>query len=243
MYLAIDTSTLTLAIALIDRPGASQRVVAAEHWGPPEKQSTLLPRAIQQLLGKHGVALSALRGIAVGLGPGSFTGLRIGLATAKSLAYVLEIPLVGTSSLAACAMEGHLGAIVYALAVARKRELYVGSYRRSDQGVQSLEPEEVLTVEGVAKKLVEQPESIALGPALPDYEAELKTYGIAEQRLVRTGDIPKAERLTQLARFPAEFDRNAVFALEPKYVRPSEAERNPKFPPLPGPLPVATLRE
>src|SRR5438874_383636 len=125
MFLALDTSTLTLSVALCERlPSASSaegtlRVIAHDVQGPPKKQSELLPDAIDQLLRAHGVKLADLEGIAVGLGPGSFTGLRIGLASAKALAYGAGIKLAGTSSLRAAALEGPEGHTLFVSAVAR----------------------------------------------------------------------------------------------------------------------------
>ena len=97
MFLALDTSTLTLALALLHR-GPPVRVIEQVLHGPPRKQSEMLPGVIAELLERHGVELQALEAIVVGLGPGSFTGLRIGLATAKALAYAARIPVAGASS-------------------------------------------------------------------------------------------------------------------------------------------------
>src|SRR5215217_5082150 len=110
MLLALDTSTLTLSLALVERmddEGGGGGVRALEHHvvGPPAKQSEVLPGVIGELLARHGVKLAELEGLVVGLGPGSFTGLRIGLSAAKALAYAAGLKLVGASSLAALALE------------------------------------------------------------------------------------------------------------------------------------------
>src|SRR5262249_6970325 len=103
MIVALDSSTLTLSLAL-GRAG-EPAPVASERHGPPAKVSDLLPGALLGLLARAGLTLDDVRGFVVGLGPGSFTGLRIGLATVKGLAYARRLPVSGASSLAALALE------------------------------------------------------------------------------------------------------------------------------------------
>src|SRR4051812_42816112 len=117
-------------MALLER-SPSFRVVEHVLIGPPRKQSEMLPAGIGELLARHSVKLDSLEGIVVGLGPGSFTGLRIGLASVKALAYAARLPLAGASSLAAVALEGPEEVTLLTLAVVRAQELYIGRYRRS----------------------------------------------------------------------------------------------------------------
>ncbi|WP_410478009.1 tRNA (adenosine(37)-N6)-threonylcarbamoyltransferase complex dimerization subunit type 1 TsaB [Myxococcus sp. MxC21-1] len=114
MFLSLDTSTLTLSLALVERaPDGALRTLEHVVVGPPRKQSELLPGIVGELLERHGATLPALEGLVVGLGPGSFTGLRIGLATVKSLAYATKLKVAGASSLAAVALEGPEGVPLY----------------------------------------------------------------------------------------------------------------------------------
>ncbi|MFH1092297.1 MAG: tRNA (adenosine(37)-N6)-threonylcarbamoyltransferase complex dimerization subunit type 1 TsaB [Pseudomonadota bacterium] len=95
--LALDTSTLVGDVALVNQ----DRVVAESKLKPGETHSkTLLPE-IKKMLDRAGLEVRDLEFIAVGLGPGSFTGLRIGLAAAKGLAWAAGIPLVGVPTLEA----------------------------------------------------------------------------------------------------------------------------------------------
>jgi len=141
VLLSIDTSTLTLSLGLVAR-SASGAVQVIEQFteGPPRKQSEMLPGAIRDLISRHRITLSDLEGIAIGLGPGSFTGLRIGLATAKGISYAARLPLVGVSSLAAVAYEGPEGSLLIPTAPARQGELYIGEYRRRGQSVPNEPP-------------------------------------------------------------------------------------------------------
>src|SRR5687768_871692 len=121
------------------------RIVASATEGPPRKISEMLPAVIEELLRTQGVALASLESIAVGLGPGSFTGLRIGLATAKGLAYAAQVPLTGISSLAAIAFEGPEGRLLLPCASAGKGQLFVGRYRRAGGTVSADGAEEAMT--------------------------------------------------------------------------------------------------
>lgn len=242
MFLAFDTSTLTLSLALLER-GAPNRVVEHLLIGPPHKQSELLPAVIGELLERHGVKLASLEGIVVGLGPGSFTGLRIGLATAKALGYAARIPIAGASSLAAVALQGPEHTPLIPLAVARAQELYLGRYRREGLTLTSQAVEDAMTPEGVAELAKANPDALLLGPALPEYRAQLEALGVPKQRLLETGGIPTALALGELTTLPDHYDPQALFALEPHYVRASGAERNPKFPPTPGWAPTARLKQ
>ena len=96
MIVAFDTSTEWCSVAVYD-PTAGVRAEQTWHAGRMQTQE-LLP-AVDALLGRQKVRRADLRGVAVAIGPGSFTGLRVGLATAKGLAYALDIPLWGVPTL------------------------------------------------------------------------------------------------------------------------------------------------
>ena len=112
--LALDTSTPVTTCALCE----DERVLWEKGIGPPLKAGDVLPAALGDLEG--------VDAIAVGLGPGSFTGLRVGLAAAKAIAYARRLPLAGASSLQAIAL-GHPGR-VWAATEARKNELFVQQF-------------------------------------------------------------------------------------------------------------------
>ena len=243
MFLALDTSTLTLSMALLER--APWRAVEAVALGPPRKQSELLPAEAHALLSRHGLRFTDLEGIAVGLGPGSFTGLRIGLATAKGLAYAAGVPLAGASSLQALAVDAAaagLGPLCLPCAVARQGELYVAAYRVDGDAAEPLEPEQALALPE-ADALLLRREGAVVGPAVREYRERLLALGLPASRLFDEPSFPSARSVCALARWEGGADPQRLFALEPHYVRASEAERNPKFPPLPGPAPSARLKD
>ncbi|HZH03289.1 MAG TPA: tRNA (adenosine(37)-N6)-threonylcarbamoyltransferase complex dimerization subunit type 1 TsaB [Myxococcaceae bacterium] len=241
MFLALDTSTLTLSMALAAHP--SGPVLEEVAKGPPARQSELLPAEIGALLERHRLRVADLDGIAVGLGPGSFTGLRIGVATVKGLAYGAGLRVAGVSSLEAVALDGPQGRPLLACAAARKDELYAGLFIREGTGVRRLEPDTAWEVAALGPWLRAHPDAVALGPGLAPYREALLRDGLPEDRLNATVPFPRAAALLSLARFAERGDRRALFALEPHYVRSSSAERNPKFPPAPGPEPTSRLRD
>ena len=116
--LALDTSTPVTTCALLE----DEQVVWEKSIEPPLKAGEVLPEALGDLEG--------VQGIAVGVGPGSFTGLRVGLAAAKALAYARKLPIAGASSLQALALDA-LGP-VYAATEARKGELFVQPFEKGE---------------------------------------------------------------------------------------------------------------
>ncbi|HYD41771.1 MAG TPA: tRNA (adenosine(37)-N6)-threonylcarbamoyltransferase complex dimerization subunit type 1 TsaB, partial [Anaeromyxobacter sp.] len=195
-----------------------------------------LPGALGDLLAAEGLGLPDVEGYAVGLGPGSFTGLRIGLATWKGLAYANRRPIAGVSSLAAMALaaapDAPAGALLVPLLDAKKGEVYAGFYRAEGGTVRAEEPDAALSPAALADRLAAA-EALAFGEGYAALEAVLAGK---VQRLRTPIDAPAATAVAALAAAKlrgAAYDAQALFALEPHYVRKSEAEV--KFPQGLGP--------
>ncbi|HEX9023100.1 MAG TPA: tRNA (adenosine(37)-N6)-threonylcarbamoyltransferase complex dimerization subunit type 1 TsaB [Geobacteraceae bacterium] len=123
--LTIDTSTSTSSVALT----IGERVISEYLLNLEKTLASRLLRAVDAVLRETGLAASDLDGIGVALGPGSFTGLRIGAATAKGLALAAGKPLVGFSSLAMLAMNLPWCAFpVCPMFDAKKKEVYTALY-------------------------------------------------------------------------------------------------------------------
>jgi tRNA threonylcarbamoyladenosine biosynthesis protein TsaB len=132
-FLAVDTATEACSVA-IDVDGVVQ-----ERFEPMQREHTqrLLPM-IQALLADAGTSLARVDGIACGIGPGSFAGLRIGLGVVKGLALARDVPVVGVSSLAMLAQRAMRESRVQQVAAiidARMNEVYFGAYRRGAEGL------------------------------------------------------------------------------------------------------------
>jgi tRNA threonylcarbamoyladenosine biosynthesis protein TsaB len=231
---ALDTATLTLSCAILEvREGVELLASRTDRpTGPGTSHSVRLPGALVEILAPLGRTVRDVEGWAVGIGPGSFTGLRIGLASFKGLAYANRRPIAGVSSLAAMAAEAAAaapaGALLVPLLDARKGEVYAGFYRRSAGGVEAVRPEEALPPAALPARLA------GLGPAVAFGEGFAAHRGLLEAEVAELAGgpaTPGAEALGRLAASRlrgAAYDEPALFALEPHYVRPSEAEV--KFP-------------
>ena len=145
--LAIETATEACSVALIH----GDTVIARSEIAPRRHTDLVLPMA-DELLAEAGIGRHALDAIAVGVGPGAFTGVRLAVSAAQGLALALDLPLVPVSSLAALAMQApDNGAAILAAIAARMGEIYAGSFRRTADGwVEPLDAEWV----GPADRLV-----------------------------------------------------------------------------------------
>lgn len=204
--LALDASSPVLSVALVDGDG---RVLSESLHDA--KAGDLLP----QVLGP----LDGVGGIAVGLGPGSFTGLRVGLAAAKALAYARRWPIAGASSLLALARAGPEGALVCATLEARRGELYASLHR----GRETVWPEAVYRAPALAEKLRALGEAVVLvGPGAVANRAALD--GLTVDEALRAPPAREIARLCLPALREARYDQPALFALAPNYLQPSMAE-------------------
>lgn len=125
LLLALDTSTRQASVALCDE----ERLYGEHTWQAGNNHSVEMLEHVQRLLAEGGMALSALDGLAVATGPGSFNGVRVAVATAKTLAFALGKPLVGVSTLEISAAQHQLWpGLVCSLLEAGRAELYAGCY-------------------------------------------------------------------------------------------------------------------
>jgi tRNA threonylcarbamoyladenosine biosynthesis protein TsaB len=155
LILGIDTATTSVSVALSN--GRSSRdggIIGVQTLSVgPRHAETLLP-ALEFLCRQCSVALADITHIVVDRGPGLFTGLRVGVATARTLAYALDVPLFAATSLEAIALDGgRPGELVASVLDARRRELYAALYR-IDSGarlIQVVEPMVGVPFDVVAK--------------------------------------------------------------------------------------------
>jgi tRNA threonylcarbamoyl adenosine modification protein YeaZ len=129
VLLAFDTATASVTACVYD---ADADVVLAERNGVgPMKHGELLAPAITEVMAEAGIVRQDLTAIIVGVGPGPYTGLRVGVVTARTLGFVLEIPVYGVCSLDAIALAAVEAGVTEAFVVttdARRKELFWASY-------------------------------------------------------------------------------------------------------------------
>lgn len=222
ILLALDASSSACSVALsIQRGDAEPRLVSRFAMTPREHTRRLLPM-VDEVLAEAGVSPGELDAVAYGRGPGSFTGLRIAAGAAQGLAYGLECPLLGVSTLEALALAAHRrhGVEYVATALdARMGEIYAGAWRCRNGNVEALLEESVIL-----------PQRLQLPSAGPD-----GWYGIGSgwtlwesmpaevQAAVSQRDSdtePAAEEMVLLAtRQYAAGERTAPHEAQPIYLR------------------------
>ncbi|MDH7570822.1 MAG: tRNA (adenosine(37)-N6)-threonylcarbamoyltransferase complex dimerization subunit type 1 TsaB [Armatimonadota bacterium] len=224
--LALDTSTEVAGIALLegDRVRFSLRL-----FHRMDLAARLFP-ALQWLMRDAGLSLADVHALAAGLGPGSFTGVRLGVTTAKILAQTAGLPVVGISS--THTMAAGLGCLTDALVCpcldARKQEVYATLYRVRECSLEELFPPQALPPTLLAARLHALGETVWLcGTGALRYQAQLSSQLGERFHYVPGHDFPDPAVLAHLAR--ARLSRGEhvdPVLLKPVYARVSEAERS-----------------
>ena len=241
--LAFDTANEVIAIGLGALHGESRTVevvACAEASAHRASNTQLLPR-IDALLAEQGVARGELACIVVGRGPGSFTGVRIAMATAKGVASALGVGLVGVSSLDAVAWNAQAAGVRGPLAVvadAMRKEVYPVRYQLTGEGVCRLGADRVVKAEAAAAELAacatETPRLAVTGDALAKYADLFAPAGepLPSELWAPTGrGLLQALQAAWRAGEADPFDaarHNPAFAL-PVYTRLSDAEENERI--------------
>lgn len=212
--LALDTSSAASA-AVVAEDG---RTLATRSSGEPRRHAELLTPLIEQVLAEAGVDRTELTGIVVGTGPAPFTGLRVGLVTARTLGMALGIPVHGVSSLDALALAaiGDGSRDVLVATDARRKEVYWARYRAVVDGVELVDGPDVESPAALAERL--DGDVLVVGPGTTLYpeqlpagapSAELDPADLARVALARlaeavaaTADLPLPEGAVQLPTEP-----------------------------------------
>jgi tRNA threonylcarbamoyladenosine biosynthesis protein TsaB len=218
--LFVDTCGAMAGVAL----GADGRIIAEANLALDRRLSTRLLVVIDGLLAESGMSVAGLDGIGVACGPGSFTGVRIGMATVKGLALAAALPVVGVSSLALLAANVPFARHqVCALMDARKKEVYAGLFRCDPLPVPVF-PECVIPPDALLDTIREP--TIFVGDGAVVYRdsiekrcGELASFAPASCFFPRAGSgiVLCREMFARGAGVPPE-------RLDPVYIRPSEAE-------------------
>jgi tRNA threonylcarbamoyladenosine biosynthesis protein TsaB len=212
--LAVETSTLSGGAALLD----DARVVGESTLDVRLTHSERLMTAIDRLLGDAGWTARDLEGLAVTVGPGSFTGLRVGLSTIKGLALALSIPVAAVPTLDAMAAMLPFAALpVCPVLDARKREVYASLYRWDGLGMRRQWDYLAVAPDELARRLDEP--VIVIGDGADAIHSPF-THRVTPPR---RGPSPAVVGALGLARL-AIHDTVAAADLVPIYLRPSEAE-------------------
>ena len=223
IVVGIETSTPQTSVAI----GGDRGIVAQMSVAGRARQEAAAP-ALEQLLRWSGTELTSVGGVAVGLGPGLFTGLRVGVETAKTLAQVLRVPIVGLSSLDALAFAvRHTPRRICAVIDGRRGEVFWSRYEAVPGGVLRESEPAVAKPDHLIAELQALPGDVLMvgdGAILYRHEIERELGGRVEFASA-THAHPQAAQLVELAapRFLRE-EHDRLFDVVPVYLRRSDAE-------------------
>jgi tRNA threonylcarbamoyladenosine biosynthesis protein TsaB len=219
--LGIETSTSSGSVAVVE----DEKVLGQFFLNITPAHSEKLLTMVDCLLKEVGVEKNEIEGIAVSTGPGSFTGLRVGISTAKGLAFTLGIPVVSVSSLEVLARNVLFNALnICAMIDARKKEVYAAFFKYSDSDLKRISDDLLISPENICEKISEKTIFIGNGALLyKDYFVSL----FGDLALFCPFDInfPKASNCAVMAvsKLKNGFEDD-LSALAPRYLRKAEAE-------------------
>ncbi|MCM1054078.1 MAG: tRNA (adenosine(37)-N6)-threonylcarbamoyltransferase complex dimerization subunit type 1 TsaB [Bacteroides sp.] len=223
LILGLDASAVAGSCALCDIGEEKSAVIAESFVNTKQTHSQTLLPMIEAMMKNAGIDLNRIERIAVTDGPGSFTGIRIGVAAVKGLAYALDIPCVGVSTLhaLACNLVGFEG-IVCAVMDARCNQFYNALFSVGKGAPERITPDRAISADELTRELAQYKGKriILVGDGaelafklLKDVEAELAPLAVRFQ---------KAENVCLAS---AEYDIVSAGELTPVYLRLPQAER------------------
>lgn len=211
--LHIDTSNQPLSVAITE----GNEVLAEFNSGMRINHSITMMSQVESLLEYTKLEMKDIEGIVVAKGPGSYTGLRIGVTAAKTLAYTLNIPLYAVSSLAAIAATVRMHEFLLIPVIdARRNHVYAGIYRYKGVKLELVEDDTYISIDELNQKLKEQ--------HLPYLFIGMDAEKLAEQ--LKGPSYYCIPRSAEMRRLINESYLVNAHTFEPTYLRISEAERN-----------------
>lgn len=218
VVLGIDTATWTAAAGVV-RDG---EVLAEGVYREERSHTRSLTQLVERVLADAGLAITDVEGLAVSIGPGSFTGLRVGLALAKGIAFAGGVPIAAVPTLEALAWAAGAapGETVCAALDARKQEVYAALFTMTAEGPRRETPDEALRPAALAARLPQG--CILVGDAGDVYGVVLGAHTILRPFATYhpRGGVVARLGWQRLRAGAAE----TIGPLEPVYVRPPDAE-------------------
>jgi tRNA threonylcarbamoyladenosine biosynthesis protein TsaB len=226
--LAMDTTTLVMGVAVLDLD--EWRLLGEITTNMHKNHSVRLMPTIDGLLRDLDLAMDDIGMIAVTSGPGSYTGIRIGVTTAKTISWARQIPLYSESSLTVLAMNGlWFDGVVVPMIDARRRRVYTGVFERQEDGMGELIPQQVMPVDDLLERLGKLGRSaLFLGDDVARFAEEIRAK-LGD--LARFGSpaehVPRAGQLALLcARKWQNGEKPEGSDFSPNYLQLTEAEIN-----------------
>lgn len=219
MLLSLDSSAVTASVALTD----GDRVIKSEFVNSGLTHSETLLPMVKRVMGDN--EFSSLDAVAITAGPGSFTGVRIGVATVKGIAFAGNIPCYGVSTLEAIAYNFvDENCIVCAVMDARRMQFYNAIFKVENGTVSRLTPDRTISIDDLREELKQYDSVIIAGDG-----AALCSQNIALDNCKIAADDKIYQNALSVAKCVKNKKAIAPSALMPVYLRQSQAERELKL--------------
>ena len=221
--LAIETATSSCSVALNHSGQVFER-----HEVGNNVHSKVLLEMVQSVLAQANIDIQILDAVAVGQGPGSFTGLRIGVGVAQGIAYGADVPMIGISSLDALANQANISGNVIAGIDARMGEIYWAQYSKAEQGVSRVSDLAVSAPEDIVS--INSDETLNLvGNAWEEYKGRFNEDMMAISKIDEAQIYPMASSILELAQQDYQQGK-LITAIDfaPEYVRNDVAKKSTK---------------
>ncbi|MGE0763944.1 MAG: tRNA (adenosine(37)-N6)-threonylcarbamoyltransferase complex dimerization subunit type 1 TsaB [Bdellovibrionales bacterium] len=225
LLLALDTSSPQGSLALAELTEQRIRLLGEQHWQREKSHSELVTVTLQNLLRDTQKELHQLDGVLVGVGPGSFTGIRVGVSLARALGFSLQRPVWSTNSLHLWAQSQSQSRIPVLVVMKAFRDIVYAAAYQLDQGLaREIWSPEALQVADLPKRLTTTGPLVVVGdgwvPFLDQWPAELKARVQLSENC-----FPEARNLfTIFVQGDRKLQPQSWKNVKPLYIRGSEAE-------------------
>lgn len=223
--LVLDSSGLVASVSLME----NDRLIAEYTTGHKLTHSQTLLPMLDEIVERTSFELETIDAIAIAMGPGSFTGLRIGAATAKGLGLALDKPIVPVPTVDGLAYQMFaFGNIICPMMDARRKQVYTGFYRFKGEEFYVIKEQCAQSVEDTLKQLKDFGEPVVfLGDGVPVYEEEIKEQ-LGENALIAPVHASRQRAAAVGALAKIYYQKGMIQSADefaPEYLRKSQAER------------------
>ena len=221
--LGIDTSTMAANVAVLE----DDKLICEYTINTKKTHSQKLMPMIENMLKLSDLDIKEIDAIAICVGPGSFTGLRIGMATAKAMAHVNNIPLIGVNSLEILGANMDLcNRNICSILDAQRNQVYTGRYHYEGTKLVEIKEIGIQPIDELLEELAQSKEEwILVGEAVYKYEDKIKEIANIEIPAA-SNNVTKAGSLCSVAK--VKFDEGKdifnCYTVNPLYIRKSQAE-------------------
>lgn len=224
LVLTVDSSSSTATCAIV----SEDKILGEINLNDKKEHSVILMDLIDSLLNRCNLSIDDIDAFAVSEGPGSFTGLRIGMATIKGLAFGLNKPCVSISTLDVLAYNLiHFNGLIAPIMDALRGNVYSNIYKNVNENLEAISEGACISIEELIETLKEKNEDVIfLGDGLTKHKAILKEQLPKAKFATLNSNYPKASSLGELAlKKLATGEIEDLNNITPVYLRKTQAER------------------